>query len=59
MNLKEYIVKKLVEDFDITVEESTLFFYQIEERQQLEKLIVNIDEFNNFDALKKYFFGGN
>lgn len=58
MNLKEYIVKKLVEDFDITIEEATLFFYQIAKRQQLEKLIVNIDEFNSFDALKKYFLGG-
>lgn len=59
MNLKEYIVKKLVEDFDITIEEATLFFYQIAEIQQLEKLIVNVDEFNSFDALKKYFLGGN
>lgn len=56
--MKEYIVNKLIEDFDITTEEATLFFYQIAERHQLEKLIINIDDFNDFERLKKYFLGG-
>ena len=56
--MKEYIVNKLVEDYNADYQEATLFYYQIAERHQLESLIVRIDDFVSFDQIKKYFLGG-
>lgn len=57
--MKEYICSKLVEDYEISYQEACLFYYQIADRHQLESLIVRIDDFVNFEQMKKYFLGGN
>ena len=57
--MKEYIVSKLVEEYDISHQEALLFYYQLADRHQLENLIVRIDDFIDFEQMKKYFLGGN
>ena len=56
--MKEYIVNKLVEDYNVDYQEATLFFYKLAERHQLESLIVRIDDFVSYEEMKKFFFGG-
>lgn len=56
--MKEYIVNKLVEDYNVDYQEATLFYYQIAERHQLESLIVRIDDFVSYEEMKNFFFGG-
>lgn len=56
--MKEYIVSKLVEEYDVDYQEATLFYYKIAERKQLESLIVRLDDFANFEQLKTFFLGG-
>ena len=56
--MKEYIVSKLMEEYDVSYQEATIFYYQIADRHQLEKLIVSIEDFVNFEQMKKYFLGG-
>ena len=57
--MKEYIVSKLVEEYEVSYQEALLFYYQLSDRHQLESLIVRIDDFSSFEQLKKYFLGGN
>lgn len=57
--MKEYIVSKLMEEYDVSYQEATIFYYQIADRHQLESLIVRIDDFVNFEQMKKHFLGGN
>lgn len=57
--MKEYICSKLVEEYEVSYQEALLFYYQLADRHQLESLIVRIDDFVNFEQMKKYFLGGN
>ena len=57
--MKEYIVSKLVEEYEVSHQEALLFYYQLADRNQLESLIVRIDDFVNFEQMKKCFLGGN
>lgn len=57
--MKEYIINKLIKKFYISYEESSLFYYQISNCKQIENLINSIDDFINFEEMKKYFLGGN
>ena len=53
--MKEYIVSKLVEEYEVSHQEALLFYYQLADRNQLESLIVRIDDFSSFEQLKKFF----
>lgn len=57
--MKEYIVSKLVEEYEVSHQEALLFYYQLADRHQLESLIARIDDFVNFEQMKKHFLGGN
>ena len=55
----EYIVNALVKKFGIKRDEAALFFYDVYIRKKAEHLINNLEKFNTFEEMKKYYLGGN
>jgi hypothetical protein len=55
----ECIVNALVKKFDIKRDVAALFFYDVYNRRKVEHLIQNLEKFNTFDEMKKYYLGGN
>lgn len=58
MPMFEYIVKKLVDKYKVSREEAVAFYYDIAIRYKLESLIVKIEQFDCYEALKTYYLGG-
>lgn len=54
-----YTIEKLSEKFNITLDVSALFFYEVYKLKKVNELIENMDKFETFEELKEYYLGGN
>lgn len=57
-NMVECIVKALVKKFGIERDVAALFFYEVYKRKKVEHLLENMEKFEEFNELKKYYLGG-
>lgn len=53
-----YTIEKLSEKFNIALDVSALFFYEVYKAKQINDLIENMDKFETFEELKKHYLGG-
>lgn len=55
----EYIVNKIVKEYDISYQEAYSFYYKVLDKRKLGILLDKIDDFIDFKEMKEYFLGGN
>lgn len=55
----EYIVKVLVNKFNIKPDIAFIFYSELLDRHKIEHFILHFNDFKTFEEMKKYYIGGN
>lgn len=55
--MKEYIIEILIEEFGFYIDEAFAFYDKVNNKQMLENLIKNINNFNTKKQLIDFFIG--